>query len=226
MITRKDGDKSTVKRYFQPLLSEQPEIDYWESVYARQDFIGDCYRRRMSQALSWLDAAKLSKGSIILDAGCGAGIATQEIAERGYQVCGMDRSSGMVERAHGICKTKEKLNVQFLQGDIQCLPFRDLSLSSIVCLGVITYLRSEDKALREFSRVLKPHGTLILSIVNRAHLRDFVDLPQSVRRRLQKALSCRSAFGSNRGQMKVAPATRRLNGIRFISFLASPIRIT
>ncbi len=88
------------------LFSEPTEVDYWESVYARQDFLGFCYRQRMNQALSWLDAADLSQNSTILDAGCGAGIVTREVAERGYQVIGMDYSCGMIEKADSICNTK------------------------------------------------------------------------------------------------------------------------
>ncbi len=143
----------------------------------------------MNKALSWLDSSNLSVDSIVLDAGCGAGIFAREAAKREYRVVGMDFSRGMVEKAACICYAESRRSVQLLQGDVQRLPFKNSSLDLIVSLGVIGYFGSEEKALSEFSRVLKPCGTLIVSIVNRAHLVHYLDLPRFVGNRLRKALS-------------------------------------
>jgi len=143
----------------------------------------------MNQALSWLESSNLSTDSIILDAGCGAGVFAREAMKRGYRVVGIDSSRGMVEKAARVCYAESGRNAQFLQGDVQCLPFKDSSFDLIVCLGVISYFRSEEKALSELSRVLKPCGTLIVSIVNRAHLVHYLDLPRFVENRLRKTLS-------------------------------------
>jgi len=39
-----------------------------------------------------------------------------------------------------------------------------------VCVGVIRYLKFKQKTLREMSRVLKPDGTVLLTILSRASL--------------------------------------------------------
>lgn len=184
-----EGEGSSAKRYTQRRFSDQTEVDYWESVYDRQDFLGSCYKQRMNQALSWLDGVNLPKDAMILDAGCGAGVVAGEVARRGHLVFGMDFSRDMVDRANTLCNTRAGLNVQLLQGDIQRLPFKDSSFDSIVCLGVITYLRSEENAVREFSRVLKPQGILILSILNKAHLLHYVDLPNRAKPLIRKVLN-------------------------------------
>ena len=77
----------------------------------------------------------------------------------------MDYSLGMLAKANRICNTDNKLAVAFLQGDVETLPLKDSSVDVLICLGVITYLKSEDSALRELERVLKPGGVLIISIL-------------------------------------------------------------
>jgi len=114
---------------------------------------------------------------MILDAGCGAGIVTCEVAKRGHQVIGIDYSYDMIEKANSICNTDGNLGVKFSQVDVESLPFKDSSFDTIVCLGVITYLESVEKTLREFSRILRPGGVLILSSLNKAHLAMYLDIP-------------------------------------------------
>jgi ubiquinone/menaquinone biosynthesis C-methylase UbiE len=162
----------------------------------------------MNLALSWLENSNLSIDSIILDAGCGAGIFAMEAAKRGYPVLGIDFSRGMVEKAARIACAQSRRSVQLLQGDVRSLPFKNCSLDLIVCLGVIGYFGSEEKALSEFSRVLKPCGTLIVSIVNRAHLVYYLDLPRFVTTRLRKALRPIGEFPSKNWGGPSTSATR------------------
>ena len=187
----------SLKETSRTLFSGQAEIEFWESVYNRQDFLGFCYRARMNQALSWLDNATLSGNPTILDAGCGTGVATRALAQRGHRVFGIDASYGMILKANSVCNADGITNVQFIHGDVQSLPLQDSSVDAIVCLGVITYFKSEEKALQELSRVLKPDGTLILSILNKAHLTYYLDLPRFINNRFKKNLGSRSSSPQN-----------------------------
>ncbi len=96
----KGSKEAQEKEPAKTLFSDQTGVNYWESVYSRSDFLGDCYRQRMNQALSWLDAVSLPSSASILDGGCGAGVVTCEIARKGYQVYATDYSRGMLERAN------------------------------------------------------------------------------------------------------------------------------
>jgi ubiquinone/menaquinone biosynthesis C-methylase UbiE len=166
-----------MKRHFQQQFTDQSNIEYWDSIYDQQDFSGDCYRQRMSIVLSWIECLSLYKNSKILDVGCGAGRFTQEAAKRGYKVFGMDYSHGMMVKTSNISNREDELNTSFLQGDIESLPLKDSSFDVIVCLGVVAYLKSEEKALHEFERILKPNGVLAISIVNKACLASRLDMP-------------------------------------------------
>lgn len=200
MFSRENSEKLKEKEYFHKLFSNRTNIDYWESVYNRQDFLGVCYRRRMFQALSWLDNSNLSKNSKILDVGCGAGMMVKEIANKGYEILGMDYSYNMIRKAKDICNAKVDIN--FLQGDIESLPFENSVFDIVLCLGVITYLKSEEKALLEMSRVLKPGGTMILSILNKFSLAKCLDISVLVKRRLQRIAGNRIVSWKKRAEIK------------------------
>jgi ubiquinone/menaquinone biosynthesis C-methylase UbiE len=181
------------KQYFQKIFSEQTEIDYWEEIYYREDSHGMQVRQRLKLALSWLEEYKPSGNFIVLDAGCGAGAIIHEILKKGYNVVGMDHSFGMIGKALKICGTKRKPRA-FLQGDIEALPYKNSSFDIILCLGVFAYLRSENRALSELSRVLKPGGKLIMDIVNKARLVNRFDLPLLVKYQLQKSYRWRRSY--------------------------------
>lgn len=183
-----------MKKFFQEFFSHQTKIEFYDYVYDRQDSWGVFLKQRMTQALSWLDGSNLSSSSRILDAGCGAGRITCEAARRGYTVFGMDYSYGMLEKASTICNSPVRHNVAFLQGDIESLPFKDSSIDMIISLGVITYLTSEKTALDEFSRVIKPGGLLILSMINKARLPKHLDLPLFFKHRLERRLPAKAVW--------------------------------
>ena len=186
MFLREKSEKLKEKEYFHKLFSNQVNIDYWKSVYNRKDLLGVSYRRRMYQALSWLDNTNLSKNSRILDVGCGAGMMAKEIANKGYEISGIDYSYNMIRKAKAVCNVNTKFGMNFLQGNIESLPFRDSAFDVVLCLGVITYLKSEQKALQEMSRILKPGGTMILSILNKFSLGKCLDISVFVKRKLQR----------------------------------------
>jgi ubiquinone/menaquinone biosynthesis C-methylase UbiE len=102
--------------------------------------------------------ARLEPGSKILDVGCGTGHLAAELAKRGYQAWGTDIAEAMVHYA------REHYDPdRFQVGDIERIPFPDNTFDGIVCLGVMEYLRSDEPALREMWRVLKPGGHAVIT---------------------------------------------------------------
>jgi ubiquinone/menaquinone biosynthesis C-methylase UbiE len=140
----------------------------------------------MHKALFWLEQLKLSKNSRILEVGVGTGRLTKEVALRGYNILGVDYSYGMLEKAFHVCNYENQSKVEFLKGDIESLPIKNSSFDVIICLGVITYIKSDEKAFHELARLLKPGGTLILSFVNKARLIKNLDLPILIKNTAKK----------------------------------------
>ena len=63
--------------------------------------------------------------------------------------------------------------VSILQGDAEDLMFKDERFDLVLCMGVLEYLEDYERALREFCRVLKPGGVLVLSVPLRYSFKSF-----------------------------------------------------
>jgi len=102
----------------------------------------------------------------ILDLGCGTGNHTLRLAERGYLVCGVDRSEEMLSIARR--KSQEKqLSCEFYQSDIR--EFRvskkfDVVIMMFAVLGY--HLENDDvlQALQTVSEHLNPGGLFICDV--------------------------------------------------------------
>ena len=99
-------------------------------------------------------------GRRVLDAGCGSGALTAALRDRGAEVTGIDSSAGLLELA------RERLGpeVALRQADLsRALPFADAAFDDVTASLVLHYLRDWQPTLREFRRVLRPRGRLIVS---------------------------------------------------------------
>src|ERR1700744_5323843 len=87
----------------------------------------------------------------ILDAGCGTGRYSTELAGRGHDVIGVDQSAAMLDIA------RQKLpSADFREGDLAALPLPSHSVDGAVCALALVHLPDVASALREFARVLRP----------------------------------------------------------------------
>ncbi len=108
-------------------------------------------------------AAKLGDAARILDAGCGTGYGTAELAASA-SVTGTDISAEAVEHAHSRYRSER---VRFIQGSCERLPFSDAAFDLLVAFEVIEHLDGWQDLLSEAARVLRPGGVLLVSTPNR-----------------------------------------------------------
>jgi SAM-dependent methyltransferase len=94
------------------------------------------------------------------DLGCGPGHVARYLHERGVQVCGVDLSPAMVERARGLTPA-----VEFRQGDLMALDAPDGAWAGIAAFYSLIHIPRGDllRALGELRRVLRPGGILLLA---------------------------------------------------------------
>jgi len=59
-------------------------------------------------------------------------------------------------------------------GDAQCLPFRDEAFDLIVCVDAFEHFLQPESAVREFRRVLRPGGSIFLSVPNYSNIAGLV----------------------------------------------------
>lgn len=101
----------------------------------------------------------------ILDAGCGTGNISLELARRGFAVEAIDRSREMLKRARAKVNGANSLNLEFRECDIEhdLTLYPENSFDSIVSVHALYTLKSPKHALSEYWRVLKPSGHFILA---------------------------------------------------------------
>ena len=111
-------------------------------------------------------------GLAVLDAGCGPGIVSAELAGKGARVQAFDVTPAMVELARERCAG---LAVEVAQGDLgQPLHWlADAQFDRIVCSLALDYVEHLADTFAEFHRVARPGAQLVFSM---AHpMRDWID---------------------------------------------------
>jgi SAM-dependent methyltransferase len=98
--------------------------------------------------------------SAVLDAACGTGRYSLYLAERGHRVIGVDRSPQM------LAKARQKLpRGDFREGSLAGLPLASRAGDAVVCALALVHLPDLGQAVREFARVVRPGGRVVISDV-------------------------------------------------------------
>lgn len=99
-------------------------------------------------------------GSRVLDAGCGAGHLSEELAERGAAVVGVDVSASMLSAAADRVPSGEFLRADLASG----LPFATDSLDGVASSLAFHYVRDWGPLFAELRRVLVSGGWVVCSV--------------------------------------------------------------
>jgi ubiquinone/menaquinone biosynthesis C-methylase UbiE len=140
------------------------------------------YLVRKQYVLEMLDA--IGASGRVLDIGCGPAVYTRDLVTRGWNVYGMDISSGMLEAAVRLAKSLPR-SVKFTAAHATQLPYLSESFDAVLCVGVVSYVSDVPALLREVRRMLRPGGQAIFQISNALAISEF-DL--RVRRQLGRLL--------------------------------------
>lgn len=113
-------------------------------------------------------ARRVPTGARVLEVGCGTGGVAAQLLERDCTVTGVDRSARMLAVAEGKLATAVaagQLRLRQLNLIQLDRAFGDDSFDSVVCCLVLSELTEPERrfALREFSRLVVPGGTVVLA---------------------------------------------------------------
>ena len=111
-------------------------------------------------------ASRLARGKRVLDAGCGAGYGSAELAKTAASVVGIDFAAEAVEFARANYLDP---NLSFEQGSCTSLPHSAGAFDLVVAFEVIEHLSDWREFLQEVRRVLSPDGQFIVSTPNRLY---------------------------------------------------------
>ena len=109
-----------------------------------------------------LDLALAGRGALeALDAGCGTGFLSFELAARGHRVTGVDFAPAMLAEARR--KAAERTAaVHFEEADVEHLPFPGASFDLAISRHVLWTLPHPEAAIDEWIRVLRPGGRIVV----------------------------------------------------------------
>ena len=127
----------------------QVDVDLWGEHVARYAF-----------------AARYAHGKHVLDAGCGAGYGSAQLAEAGASVLGVDFSAEAIQFA---ARNYSGPRARFLQASCTAVPFQDGYFDLVVAFEVIEHLDEYRSFLTECARILAPGGLFIVSSPNKTY---------------------------------------------------------
>ena len=114
-----------------------------------------------------LDFIGQVEGRRILDLGCGDGLLTWTLADRGARAVGIDVDRAMLDVASARPVRSQRQRPRFVEGRIEQLPFPDGSLDVVVIVTVLCLVADRAGAVREAARALRPGGRLVVGDLGR-----------------------------------------------------------
>jgi SAM-dependent methyltransferase len=143
-------------------LSLDPGRSRFERAYAR--LLGapaNGLRIRLRRVLP----ATAGEHRTILDAGCGPGVFSFELAKRHpqAQVLGIELEPELVGRATTIAERAGLTNCAFEKGDVTRLDF-DARFDLVVSVDNLEHVEDDVTAMRTLLRALRPGGTLVVHV--------------------------------------------------------------
>lgn len=134
------------------VIPGQVEPDLWNEHFSRYAY-----------------ARRFVAGRRVLDAGCGTGYGTAELALDAATVAGIDIDAGPIAWAK---QTWRQENVRWGVASCTALPFPAGTFDVIVSFEVIEHLADQGAFLRECARVLTRGGLLVVSTPNKLYYRE------------------------------------------------------
>ncbi len=96
----------------------------------------------------------------VLDAGCGSGYGSKELSKHFPKIIGIDVSEEAVNYS---LRNYSDPKIEFRVMDLHNLDFIDASFDAVINFEVIEHLDRQEDVIRDFKRILKPGGYLIIS---------------------------------------------------------------
>lgn len=135
---------------------------YAEYAWAFDLIIDRPVEKECGVIVAWLVGREVVPGAMVLDAGCGTGRYSRELARRGYIVHGVDLSPELIDVANGTAAGRIG-GASFAVADITVPPIA--RYDAILCRGVLNDIIDDerrDAVFAAFARALRSHGALVL----------------------------------------------------------------
>ena len=145
-------------------VKEQVAAHWGRRAPGFDDGFGHSIRTPVERA-AWdriFDLVLVGRGPLeALDAGCGTGFLSFELAARGHRVTGVDFAPAMLAEARRKA-AQHDVAIRFEEADAERLPFPAGSFDLAISRHVLWTLPHPEAAIDEWVRVLRPGGRLVV----------------------------------------------------------------
>jgi ubiquinone/menaquinone biosynthesis C-methylase UbiE len=132
----------------------------------------DWYKTKLGRFVDEIETRAVLKhlegaGKIrVLDVGCGTGNYAIKLAQMGFEVVGVDKSTEMLKIARQ--KVKESgLSVELILCDARHLPFANEEFDAVISVATLEFISSPLEAVDEMFRVTRKGGKIIIGFINK-----------------------------------------------------------
>lgn len=144
--------------------AEQVAREYFDQLAPEYDASRvKCYGDDLRNLL--MEKVEVGPEMRVADIGCGTGYLTKVLAEKAKEVVAVDASGEMLHVAQREMEKADLANIRFLSGEAEELPLGDEDFDLVFANMLLHHLGDPGEALREFYRILKPGGQVILTDV-------------------------------------------------------------
>ena len=120
--------------------------------------------------------SEIKKGSLILDLGCGSGLASLPFLNKSYHVIGVDISREMLKRVLSRLDKDQRTRHSFIVADAENLPFRRGLFDFCIGMGILHHVHNPKNVVESVKSCLKKDGIYLGHENNKTFLRPFFDL--------------------------------------------------
>lgn len=137
----------------------------WDGLYRRKW----AFRDRLALFVSAVQQYA-PPGAEVLDVGCGSGNIALALAQRGYQVRGVDGAETMLQVAREQARQRGLSGLVFERQDLTALDAPQAAFDVVICSSVIEYIPDDAAFARRMVAALRPGGTLLISAPHSASM--------------------------------------------------------
>ncbi|PWT73339.1 MAG: bifunctional 3-demethylubiquinol 3-O-methyltransferase/2-polyprenyl-6-hydroxyphenol methylase [Proteobacteria bacterium] len=117
--------------------------------------------------LGWIDQLAALTGKRVLDVGCGGGILSESMAERGADVLGIDLSESALKVAE-LHLLESGARVRYRKAAVEELVREEpVSYDIVTCMEVLEHVPDPARHVEACARVLRPGGHAFFATINR-----------------------------------------------------------
>ena len=133
-------------------------VGYEAGISTYDRLYGEEQEKKYERCSRYLDG---TSGKVVLDCGCGTGTLLARLSGQGGFFVGVDYSRAMLKLAQKRAVSAD--NVDLICADADNLPFKSASFDRVVSFTMLGNMPEIGRALREFGRVARDSGQIVLS---------------------------------------------------------------